>query len=69
MSVKTNNDLLLEIQKSLHSLHKRLDKIEKLDIHTNKEIIDLNTRMPERKDGYFFGAVWEKRKPDFNYLQ
>jgi len=69
MSAKNNNDLLLEIQKSLHSLHKRIDKLEKLCSHTDKEVIDLNTRMPERKDGYFFGAVWEKRKPNLNKEQ
>ena len=66
---KTNNDLLLEIQKSIHSLHKRIDKLEKLDIHTNKEIIDLNSRLPERKSGYLFGEVWEKKKIDLNNLQ
>ena len=64
-----NNDLLLEIQKSIHSLHKRIDKLEKLNNHIDSEVIDLNTRLPERKSGYLFGEVWEKKKIDLNNLQ
>ena len=63
--IKTNAELLQDILKSVHSIHKRMDTFEKNlnnlkeDIKTTKtNIIDLNYRLPERKDGYLWGGSW-----------
>ena len=58
---KTNQDLLLDILKSLSSLHRKNDFIiENMDI-IKKQILDLNYRMPERKSGWI-RDYWDTSK-------
>ena len=60
-NVKTNSDLLIEITKSLSSIHKKQDNIlkniENLEIRFN----DFQNKMPERKSGWF-NDYWEMKK-------
>ena len=51
MSVKSNAQILKEILKELHDVKTEL-------IETKNIVKDLNSRMPERKNGWF-GGYWE----------
>lgn len=62
---KTNAELLQDILKSVQSLHKRMDTFEnnlnnfKDDLNIIKRnVIDINYRLPERKEGYLWGGTW-----------
>ena len=62
---KTNVELLQDILKSVHALHKRMDTFEnnlnnlKDDVKTTKtNVLDLNYRLPERKEGFLWGGSW-----------
>ena len=66
--MKNNQELLLDIIKSLASIHKKQEQIlKRLDICDEniviikKQVLDLNYRMPERKDGWF-RSYWEIKK-------
>ena len=55
---KTNQELLLEIQKSIYSLHRRQDELMKrLDALTS-ELTEFKNSMPTRKTGWF-NDYWE----------
>ena len=61
MPEKTNQQLLLEIQKSIFSLHKRQDEfMKRLDTLT-KELTEFKNSMPTRKSGWF-NDYWEIKK-------
>ena len=58
MPEKTNQDILLEIQKSIYSLHRRQDELMKrLELLTN-ELSDFKNSMPTRKTGWL-SDYWE----------
>lgn len=58
MPEKTNQQLLLEIQKSIFSLHKRQDEfMKRLDTLT-KELTEFKNSMPTRKSGWL-SDYWE----------
>ena len=66
---KTNTQLLNDILKAVHSLHRRMDSFNKdlLNVEDKVNIIkhnitDLNYRMPERKDGFFWGGTWKTKE-------
>ena len=64
---------IVELNKKVHSLHQRFDKLEKeIDLIKNT-ILELNYKVPERKRGWFYDT-WDtpKEKPmvaDWNRLQ
>ena len=67
---KPNSELLQDILKSVHAIHKRMDTFEnnlnnlKDDIKTIKSnVIDLNYRLPERKEGFLWGGSWVTASP------
>ena len=67
---KPNSELLQDILKSVHAIHKRMDTFEnnlnnlKDDIKTIKSnVIDLNYRLPERKEGFLWGGSWVTSSP------
>ena len=62
---KTNVELLHDILKSVQSLHKRMDIFQnnlnnlKEDLNiTKRNVLDLNYRIPERKEGFLWGGTW-----------
>jgi len=59
--IKTNAELLLEISKSLSSLHKKQDNIIKNLEELKKEFINFKNTMPTRKSGWF-NDYWEIKK-------
>ena len=70
-SQKPNAELLQDILKSLHSLHKRMDIFNnnlnevKDEIKTIKRnVIDINCRLPERREGYLWGGSWVSNTPN-----
>ncbi len=55
---KTNQELLIEIQKSIYSLHRRQDEYsKKLDLLYD-EFIEFKKSMPTRKSGWL-SDYWE----------
>jgi hypothetical protein len=65
--LKTNVELLNDILKSVHALHKRMDIFQnnlnnfKEDLNiTKRNVLDINYRLPERQDGYLWGGSWVK---------
>tara|TARA_R110001592_G_scaffold302306_1_gene574195 strand:+ start:390 stop:593 length:204 start_codon:yes stop_codon:yes gene_type:complete len=59
--MKTNQEMLLLISKSLSSLHKRQDDICKRLENLEKELIDFKNQMPVRKSGWL-NDFWEIKK-------
>tara|TARA_S200002703_G_C3628376_1_gene192989 strand:- start:20 stop:238 length:219 start_codon:yes stop_codon:yes gene_type:complete len=64
---------IVELNKKVHSLHQRFDKIEKDIEFIKKTILELNYKVPERKRGYLWDG-WDvpKEKPmvaDWDKLQ
>ena len=60
-NIKTNSELLMDINKSLMSIHKKQDNIlQKIDI-LDKQFIEFKNKMPERKSGWF-NDYWEIKK-------
>jgi peptidoglycan hydrolase CwlO-like protein len=64
----TNRELLLNIQKSLHSIHKKIDRLQDDINTTKKQVLEINFRFPERQDGYLFGGYWKTKKPELDGL-
>lgn len=58
--LKTNQELLVEISKSLSSLHKKQDTLIKNLDNLQKELTEFKNSMPVRKSGWF-NDYWEKR--------
>ena len=61
MPGKTNEELLLEIQKSIHSLHRRQDDLIKRLDALSSELTEFKNSMPTRKTGWF-NDYWEIKK-------
>jgi cob(I)alamin adenosyltransferase len=66
MSVKTNAEILKEIQKDLHDIKNIVIDINKRSsLHAielsrvEEQIVNLNNRMPQRKQGWFGGGYWD----------
>lgn len=59
--LKTNQELLVEISKSLSSLHKKQDILIKNLDNLQKELTDFKNSMPTRKSGWF-NDYWEMKK-------
>ena len=59
--IKTNAELLIDISKSLSSLHKKQDTLIKNLDNLQKELIDFKNKMPIRKSGWF-NDYWEIKK-------
>jgi uncharacterized protein YlxW (UPF0749 family) len=57
---KTNTELLVEISKSLSSLHKKQDTLIKNLDNLQKELTDFKNTMPTRKSGWF-NDYWEMK--------
>ena len=56
-----NKQLLLDIQKSIYSLHRRQDEFMKRLDTLNKELCEFKNSMPVRKSGWF-NDYWEIKK-------
>ena len=56
--LKTNQELLVEISKSLSSLHKKQDTLIKNLDNLQKELTEFKNSMPVRKSG-LFNDYWE----------
>ena len=61
MPEKTNQELLLEIQKSIYSLHRRQDDLIKRLDALSSELTEFKNSMPIRKSGWF-NDYWEIKK-------
>jgi|TARA_R100000951_G_scaffold116717_1_gene130077 cob(I)alamin adenosyltransferase len=66
MSVKSNAEILKEIQKDLHDIKNIVIDINKRSsLHAielsrvEEQIVNLNNRMPQRKQGWFGGGYWD----------
>ena len=59
--MKTNQELLLLINKSLSSLHKRQDDLCKRLENLQKDLSEFREQMPVRKSGWF-NDYWEIKK-------
>ena len=66
MSVKSNAEILKEIQKDLHDIKNIVIDINKRSsLHAIElsrvegQIVNLNNRMPQRKQGWFGGGYWD----------
>ncbi len=64
---------IVELNKKVHSLHQRFDKLEKEIDLIKHHILELNYKVPERKKGWLYDT-WDtpKEKPmvtDWNKLQ
>jgi len=58
--LKTNTELLVEISKSLSSLHKKQDTLIKNLDNLQKELTEFKNSMPVRKSGWF-NDYWEMK--------
>lgn len=58
--LKTNQELLVDISKSLSSLHKKQDTLIKNLDNLQKELTDFKNSMPVRKSGWF-NDYWEMK--------
>jgi hypothetical protein len=65
---KTNAQLLNDILKAVHSLHRRMDLYNKDLMNVEEKVniikhnvIDLNYRLPERENGFFWGGSWKTK--------
>ena len=58
--LKTNQELLVEISKSLSSLHKKQDTLIKNLDNLQKELTEFKNSMPVRKSGWF-NDYWEMK--------
>ena len=61
---------IVELNKKVHSLHLRFDKLEKEIEFIKHHILDLNFKVPERKKGYLWDS-WDTprekpTKPDWD---
>ena len=60
-NIKTNSELLIEITKSMSSIHKKQDIIFKNIENLEKTFNNFQSKMPERKSGWF-NDYWEIKK-------
>lgn len=58
--LKTNQELLVEISKSLSSLHKKQDTLIKNLDNLQKDLTEFKNSMPTRKSGWF-NDYWEMK--------
>ena len=64
---------IVELNKKVHSLHQRFDKLEKEIDLIKHHILELNYKVPERKRGWLYDT-WDTpkekpTKPDWSKLQ
>ena len=64
---------IVELNRKVHSLHQRFDKLEKEMEIIKHNILELNYKVPERKRGWFY-YTWDTpkekpTKPDWDNLQ
>ena len=52
---------IVELNKKVHSLHQRFDKLEKEMEIIKHNILELNYKVPERKRGWFYDT-WDTPK-------
>jgi len=60
-NIKTNSELLIEITKSLSSIHKKQDNILTNITNLETQFNEFQNKMPERKSGWF-NDYWEIKK-------
>jgi len=58
--LKTNQELLVDISKSLSSLHKKQDTLIKNLDNLQKDLTEFKNSMPTRKSGWF-NDYWEMK--------